>query len=305
MKLDHSQIQEIFNLHNKGLSSRKIAKALGIGKSSVNDNLAKYKPKDSKPRICFVDIETSYSTAAVFGRWNVNVGHDNIIEEGGQLISIAWKLLGDKEVQSLVMTPTEAVTRNDERLVAALYDIFEDSDFVCAHFGKGFDIPVFKTRLALHGFNNPKAVKVIDTKQIAARLKFPSNKLDSLADYFNLGRKKETGGITLWKRCMQGDEEALETMRVYNEQDVELLEGVYLQLRAFDTSAPNLGLYYNDDKVRCPACGSGKVETTGNTVTTSVSHYLELLCDDCGHRSRMKQVITSKDKRKSLLTTAR
>jgi uncharacterized Zn finger protein len=64
----------------------------------------------------------------------------------------------------------------------------------------------------------------------------------------------------------------------------------------------NAALYYDDDKTRCRVCGSSDVEPTGRNVTTSVSIFAELRCNDCGAVHRTRTTTASKEKRKSLIT---
>jgi transcription elongation factor Elf1 len=91
-------------------------------------------------------------------------------------------------------------------------------------------------------------------------------------------------------------------MRDYNVQDVELLYKVYHQIKHFDNKAPNMATYYQDDKERCPVCGSEHVELTGNTILTNLSKFEEVHCTSCGARSRKRTNLLEKDKRKSLLS---
>ncbi|HNU61925.1 MAG TPA: hypothetical protein PKL04_06980, partial [Methanofastidiosum sp.] len=158
-----------------------------------------------------------------------------------------------------------------------------------------------KARLALHRMPMHKTVKVIDTYKISKGMRFNSRKLDSLADYFNAGRKVTHEGINLWIRCMNGDPEALNDMRVYNEQDVVLLEEVYNCIKAYDNNPVNLGQYFNDNEQHCPVCGSTDIASTGNLVYTQVSSFDEVRCNSCGHRSRKRTQRNSKDKRSNLL----
>lgn len=308
MKLSQQQINDVIYLKNQGLSSRFIANLLGVSKTAVNDNYKKHFTSlgytDSKPRILVFDVETLPSVVATFGRYNVNVAHDNVIEEGGQIVSAAWSWIGKEKIHSSVMTQEEIASRDDSRVVADLFDAFEESDVVVAHFGKGFDMKVFKTRLTLNSYPVHKSVKVVDTKQIASTMKFNSNKLDSLCDYYGIERKKSTGGIKLWIDCLRADEDALKVMQEYNIQDVKILKQLYLNLRAFDKNPPNLGVYYNDGMNHCPACGSTELSTTGNTSSTNLNSYQEVLCMDCGHRSRHRKGITTKAKRNLQLASA-
>lgn len=322
MKHSQETIQQIKEMKMIGLSSRVIAKELGVGKSTVNDVWNKflnetqvelqYNPEDvafpkkkDGPKILFFDLESTPSIVATFGRWKQNIGTESVLREGGFLLSACWKYLGDNSVTKMVLNSKEAVNGDDTRIVCGLYEAFEAADLVVAHNAARFDVPLFKTRLISHGMPPPKTVKVVDTLQIAKGLRFNSNKLDSLGNYLDVGRKVETTGISLWIRCMAGDEQALQDMVDYNEQDVVLLERVYMRLRAFDTRPANAGHFFEDDTARCPVCGSHDVEYTGNSVYTPVSEFAEVVCNDCGHRSRTRQAKNSKEKRNSLLITAR
>ena len=575
MKLPEDKVKEILRLKEQGLSSRQIASMLDVGKTTVNDWVArssifKEEPK-KQPRLLVFDVEVFPSIAATFGRFNQTIGHNNVIREGGAIVSAAWKWYGDTDVTSVVMTPEEAVNDDDTRVVCELYEVFEQADAVIGHncvekntkiltknlewvpayslkegdevfavdevydpykrswnnlslkgsrrrrkikiakvisnhievkpcvkvhlsngdsivttkdhfwlatsertrdlkwiksenlkigykvkkffnvwekdisyesgwlsgfisgegslkktrsgsvagiqicqragktweyakscfnllgyklskdrikqggigkrdclyadllggkfktlellgkidvqrlkdnidysnlgalsstsnesidwvyvtkiedvadnevsvlsttektfFANGyvmhncnsFDLPVFKARLALHRMPMHKTVKVIDTYKISKGMRFNSRKLDSLADYFNAGRKVTHEGINLWIRCMNGDPEALNDMRVYNEQDVVLLEEVYNCIKAYDNNPVNLGQYFNDNEQHCPVCGSTDIASTGNLVYTQVSSFDEVRCNSCGHRSRKRTQRNSKDKRSNLL----
>lgn len=316
-KYTDEQKANIESLNNAGLSARKIANQLGLSKSGVvyylgsleveGYSVRKSVPKaDSNPkqgpRILLFDLESTPSIAAVFGRFKQNVGLNAVISEGGWLLSAAWKFLGDADVSSIVLTPEEALKADDSRIVATLYELFERSDWVVAHNGNSFDVPLFRTRLVMHNFPMHKAVKQVDTLQIAKKLKFNSNRLDGLAQQIGLSRKLENSGMPLWLDCMQGKQDALKTMQEYNEQDVALLEEVYLKLRGFNTKTPNAAHYHDDDKIRCQVCGSDDVEYTGNSVFTAASEFKEVKCNSCGSRSRTRQNSMTSEKRKSLLT---
>lgn len=319
-------ISKIVELKHKGLSSRAIAEELGISKTSVNETYNRWSQgiltndypdgeleyqeignqffRERGPRILFFDLESTPSIVATFGRWKQNIGTESVLREGGYLLSACWKFYGDENVTRMVLTPEEAKAGDDVRIVCGLFEAFEQADIVVAHNAVKFDVPLFKTRLISNNMPPPKAVKVVDTLQIAKTLRFNSNKLDSLGNYLNVGRKIETTGISLWIRCMNGDKEALESMVTYNEQDVVLLENVYKKLRAFDKRPANAGHYYHDEHSRCPVCGSDEVEETGNVVYTAVSSFAEVVCNDCGHRSRTRQALNSKHDRAKLLVPA-
>lgn len=299
MKYTNDIIQEVLALYKLGYSSRNISLELfgtKTRKSSVNDIINRYgralnepySVQKGEPKILLLDLETSPTIAAVFGRYDINLSQANIIREGGFLFSAAWKFLGDKEVTGVVMTPEEVSCSDDSRIVANLYEVIQIADIVVGHNLNRFDIKVFRTRCLLNNFPPPKTVKTADTLTMAKRLKFDSNKLDSLGSVLGVGRKIENSGMSLWVKCLEGNEEALQEMLRYNKQDVALLQDVYLKLRAFDTKHPNLNVFYDDGEDRCTVCGSLHIHPTGHSVFTQHSEYAEYACGDCGSRSKLK-----------------
>lgn len=308
MKLNDKQKEWIKHYNTMGLSSREIERRTGISKSAINYFLngresSKESLPTSGPRILLFDLESTPSIVAAFKRWKVNIGSESVIREGGHLLSACYKFLGDSKITKQVLTPKEAKEGNDARIVAQLYEVVEQADILVAHNCNAFDYPLFRTRLLDNGMPPPKTVKLIDTLKIAKSLKFNSNKLDSLGHYLNVGRKMPTEGMKLWLDCMEGDKEALKKMVDYNEQDVILLEEVYLKLRAFDTNPVNAGQYHSDGEQHCPVCGSTDLTETGNNVYTQVSQFEEVVCGDCGHRSRTRKPLNDKTHRSNLLIT--
>jgi transposase-like protein len=323
MKYDDATRENILNFLQAGISSRSIAEILGISKSGVNDFIAglkkkatqvhtfgeitqpvkKKKIKPRKLKVLFFDLENAPSVVVAFQRFNVNLSPDHILEEGGWLLSAAWSWGHSNAVHGAVLTPAEALARDDSRIVAELYEQIEQADIVVAHHGDNFDVPLFKTRCLKNGFNPPKILKTVDTVKMARRLKFNSNKLDSIGNYLEAGRKVKHSGISLWVDCMNAVPSALKNMLTYNKQDVRLLKEVYYDMLPFDNRHPNVGQFYDDGEVHCPSCGGTDLSITGNVVSTNVSQYTELVCGDCGHRSRTRKAINSKEHRKLQLSS--
>ena len=307
MKLNETQKEWIEYYSNLGYSSREIERRTGVSKSAcnyfLNGRATPQVPQKDGPRVLLFDLESAPSIVAAFGRFKVNVPQDAVVKEGGSLISVCYKFLGDNKVTKLVQTPKEAKAMDDSRLVAELYVAFEEANIIVAHNLDRFDLPLFKTRLLANGFPPPPTVKTVDTLKIAKSMRFSSNKLDSLGSYLELGRKVDHEGIKLWLDCMNGDKKSLDKMLAYNEQDVLLLEKIYLKIRAFDTKPANAGQYFKDSEVHCPVCGSTDLTPTGNSVYTSVSEFPEVECNDCGHKSRTRSTTSTKETRSKLLLT--
>lgn len=253
-----------------------------------------------KPKILFLDVESTPDVAVTFKRFKANMSQEHILQEGGWLLSIAYAF-NEGEVISSSLTPSQACANDDSQLVAELWCAIEEADMIVAHNLDRFDMPLFKARCVINGFAPPKRVKQIDTLKLAKQMKFQSNRLDSLGYVLGEGSKIKHSGIDLWVKCMEGDLTSLQAMEEYNRQDVVLLRNVYHRLKAFDNNHPNAALYTEGDEVACRVCGSHDVRATANQIQAGSSLFSEVICNDCGARSRLRQGNTSKDKRKSLL----
>lgn len=304
---------EYTNLIASGYSQREAALIMGIPRTTLQDRLKKMfeeevpeqggKVKGQGPRILLFDIESAPSLAYVWGRWKQNVSGNQVEREGSYMLTASWKWLGEDEVHgAFAKDPVNGI---DDNLCSLLYEAIEHSDAIVGHNLNNFDYPILNARLVQNGFPPLKTVKKIDTLAIAKKnFRFNSNKLDELGKYLGVGRKMDTGGFELWHKTVTGDNEAFCKMLDYNKQDVLLLEKVYLRLRAFDSNPQaNAAHYYEDNLHRCPVCGSSNVLESGNATYTPVSKFVEMLCSDCGHRSRKRQTINDKEKRQAILVT--
>lgn len=247
------------------------------------------------PEILLFDIETSPMKAYVWRRWKENISLDQTISEW---FMICWsaKWVGNKEIYSDRLTRDEILEENDKRITGSLWKLLDEADIVVAHNGKRFDVPKMNSRFIIHGLPPCSPYKQVDTKEISAKIfGFSSNKLDALATYFGFPNKDETD-FDLWKRCLEGDENALIYMEKYNKKDVQILEKVYIKLRPWATRHPNAGLYISSDKPVCPVCGSTHIEETPDNVYTHASRFKVYRCTDCGAlaRSRHNNFINKK-----------
>ena len=312
MKYSECIQNAIKDFSNMGFSGRKIAKMLDLSKSGVNDYLRTLIENDRTqienvkgPRILIIDVETAAATAMTFGRFKINLSQDNIVDEGGWILCASWRWLGEETNHSIHLNSTEVALQDDSRIVERMIELLDEADAIVAHNGCSFDHKVIQTRATFHGYAKLPTVKVLDTLLLARRyLRLPSNKLDSIGEYFGLGRKIDTGGIRLWKEVQQGSVQAMKDMVEYCQQDVDLLHDVYVKLRHLGTAgnAFNAALYYNDDKMRCNVCGSDELTPTERKVSTTVSQFDEYFCNSCGSLHKTRKSSVSKSKRSTLLS---
>lgn len=244
----------------------------------ANFFLGNYKPlKDSvkfasEPRLLYFDLETSPSLGFVWGKYEQNVIE---FEKEWYIMSLAYKWEGEKT--RVVALPDFYLYKknpeDDSKIVTLLWMLFDHADYIIAHNAKNFDWKKANTRFVELGLRPPSPYKVLDTKQIAKKyFMFNSNKLDDLGKDLGIGRKVETGGYDLWRKCIQGDKKAWAKMKLYNKGDVELLYKLWKRLLPWT----------QETLIRkgCPKCG-GELEKRGLRKTIG-NAYQRYACQSCG-----------------------
>lgn len=238
------------------------------------------------PRILLFDLETAPLKAFVFNLWKQNISWDHTLS---QWYILAWsaKWLYSDETYCAHLTSEEAKNEDDSRILRALWDLIDEADIVVTHNGNRADIPWMNTRFILNGMKPPTPYFSVDTCEIARKqFAFSSNKLDALAEYFGIPHKLDTD-FDLWRRCTEGDEEALEYMSEYNVKDTQILEEVYLRLRPWIKGHPNCGNFIDSEIPVCSTCGSSNLERlAGQYYYTSVGKYALYRCNHCGATCR-------------------
>lgn len=236
-------------------------------------------------KILLLDIESSPNTAHVWGLWQQNVSINQLMESS-YVLCYAAKWLGDEEV-----TFDSVHQSKPKTMLKGIHGLLNDADAVVHYNGTKFDIPTLNKEFLLHSFNPPSPYKQIDLLRVVrSNFRFPSNKLDYVAQRLNLGKKHEHEGHELWVKCMNGDKDAWKRMEQYNIQDVVLLESLYNALRPWIKSHPNHNLF-TDDHV-CPNCASTRLQKRG-TAISSTGTYQRYQCAACGTWSQSTKTVKS------------
>ena len=208
-------------------------------------------------KILLLDIESSPNVAHVWGLWQQNVGINQLMESS-YVLCWAAKWLGEDEP---IMFDSVHQSK-PKKMLKGIYDLLNDADAVIHYNGTKFDIPTLNKEFLLHSFTPPSPYKQIDLLRVArSQFRFPSNKLDYVAQRLGLGKKTAHSGMELWTKCMAGDDSAWKVMEKYNKQDVTLLENVYHRILPWIKHHPNYNLY-SDGHV-CPTCSSTKLHKRG------------------------------------------
>lgn len=237
--------------------------------------------KGGKPRVLLYDLETSPYVGFTWGKWEQNV--IQFVSER-QIISFAWKWLGEKDVHVCSLPDFKGYKKdpkNNKELVRKLHSLFEEADINVGHNVVEFDDKVSNTDFLLHGLPPPPPHKCVDTlKVLRSKFAFSSNKLDDACGRLNLGRKVKHAGFEMWLGCLNGDPKSWAMLREYNKGDVLLLEKLYLKLRPWMTNHPSM-IPTDRAIFSCPRCESKNLHCRG-WVRTLPGDKQRLQCQDCG-----------------------
>lgn len=262
-----------------------------------------YETERQLPNILLIDIETAPMNVYVWKMWKQDV-HDHQIERDWFCLTWSAKWLFDDKIYSNRLTPEEALDCNDERIMVDLWPLLDKANIVIAHNANGFDIPRVNMRFLYHGLTPTSGYQVIDTLTVLRKnFGFSSNKLDYVAKTLGIPAKIDDGGFENWIAAMKGEESALIKMEKYNRNDVVILEDVYMKIRPWIKSHPNVNLYNDYVGEACPNCGSSSVKETNKYYYTQVGRYEIVRCSTCGALGRRRVSTVDKDKRKSLLVS--
>lgn len=239
-------------------------------------------------KILLLDIETAPNLAYVWKLWDENVGLDMLIQSHYMLCWSA-KWLGSDEIHF-----ASKQKFNTRQMLKPLHALLDEADAVIHYNGKRFDIPHINREFITNGFVPPSPYKQIDLLETVKRqFRFPSNKLQHVAQQFGLAGKVKHDGFSLWVGCIENDQASWEKMQEYNIQDVVLLEQVYDKLLPWIKGHANHSIH-NTGELVCPHCGSAHVQKRGFTHTLA-STFQRYQCKGCGTWFKDNVILNRKD----------
>lgn len=229
-------------------------------------------------KILLLDIETSPNTAHVWGLWQQNVSINQLMESSYVLCYAAKWLNSDEMLFDSVQQS------KPKAMLKGIHGLLNEADAVVHYNGTKFDIPTLNKEFLLHRYSPPSPYKQIDLLRVVrSQFRFPSNKLDYVAQRLGLGQKHAHEGHELWVKCMNGDKDAWKRMADYNIQDVILLEDLYNTLLPWIKNHPNKNLH--SDNPCCPTCGDTHLQKRG-TAISATGTYQRYQCRACGSWSQ-------------------
>jgi predicted nucleic-acid-binding Zn-ribbon protein len=256
-----------------------------------------------EPRILFWDIEScpnTYAQIGVLPEYSGDRPGLTLKADVNSLMCFGYKFLGDKKSSCINVWDTVRGRKDindDLDILKASREILESADLIVTHYGKGFDLKFFNTRLLIRGLKPLPDIPHVDTKMLASsKLFMMKNRLDYLAEKLGTARKVDNGGWGLWlrlshssqkgPRCPSAEQTRKDKalMTKYCKGDVEALEKLFLKLRPFAKGIPNYNLFKEGGPTVCPSCGSTNVHKNG-TRATRTGRKVRLRCNDCGSSS--------------------
>lgn len=301
------------------LTNSQIARKIGCSKRSVRRHAGPYASRLQKffgitpeqlkregAKILLFDIETAPMEVYVWSlRQHGWIYPSNIIKDWSILTWSAKWLFSD-QIFSARVSAEEAQQRKDGSVVMELWKLLDEADIIVAHNGAKFDVRRMNARFALNGMTPPMPYRIIDTLRVAKRqFDFSSFKLDYINQLFGLDQKDHPGYDT-WKLAVSGGrpaDDALDSMRGYCDNDVRILEELYVQIRPWIKGHPNIGLYIDTTGSACTNCGNTNLDWGGKYYTPA-GRYLAFRCRNCGAVGRSRNTDISTEERKKVCLSA-
>lgn len=237
-------------------------------------------------KVLAIDLEVAPSRVWCYGLYKPKVVK---VDQPPVLLAFSWKWLGEKKTHGLTILDKGTVDRFDDgRLVKELWKLLDECNVAVAFNGRAFDFKMVNTFFVRHNMTPPTPYKVFDPIQVAwSQFRFDCNKLDYLGKLLlGVGKTKQTYG-DCWEDLLLGEskkvrKQASETMKIYCNRDVELLEKVYEKLLPWSDNHPNMALLAGNPNI-CPRCGNStdfKIKAYRRTGTQV--NGIQYQCKHCG-----------------------
>lgn len=228
-------------------------------------------------KILVLDIETKPATAYVWRLFDETVGLEQLIAPS-QIIAVGAKWYGRPTMYYKdVWKKGRGKDGSRGGMLCMAHDLMSQADAIVTFNGDKFDIPKLVGEFAEVGLPPLPPIASIDVRKTTSKMGYTSGKLAHVAPLLGCGSKRENSGFRLWREYLEGDPAARKEMRLYNLQDVRVLEDVYTKVRPFIKTHP----YLAGDRGLCPHCGSSKVHRKG--VRRTKSFWIDRLhCQNCG-----------------------
>lgn len=244
-----------------------------------------------KPKVLVLDIETAPMHVRVWGMFKQRISPKQVIHDW-YIICWSGKWLNEPEIFGDCVTPEETRRRYDpdetrevdDRVTQSVWEMINEADAVIAHNGDRFDLRKIRARWIVRNQDLPSPWVSIDTLKITQReFGFSSHKQEYITKFLKLSEKLDTE-YQMWIDCEGGNQKALDKMFKYCRGDVVGLEDMFLRIRKYAHSLPNMALFTDlSDGQACGNCTSTDLDWSGEyDYTTPSNRYSAFQCNSCG-----------------------
>lgn len=226
-------------------------------------------------KILFLDIETTPINAYTWGLWQQNVAISQIVEST-EMMCFGARWYGEKNVIF-----KSVYHDGKEEMLKTIHELLDEADVLVGWNSQAFDSKHIKREFIENEMLPPSPYKELDLMRVVKdQFKFPSNKLDYVAQKLKVGQKVKHSGFDLWLGCMANNPKSWREMKKYQIQDVNLLIDLYEKLRPWIKHHPHRAMYGATAQC-CSVCGSTRLQSRG-TAKTIIAVYQRYQCQDCG-----------------------
>lgn len=252
--------------------------------------------KIRKPRIISFDLEVSPALGYYYPpTWETGILKT---KERQRLMSFAWQVVGEKKIHARNLSHMDTYKVdpfNDKLLTIELHKVMSSADILLGQNSDQFDVKMANYFFIMNGLAPIPPTKYIDTKKVAKRyFRFQNNTLDNLGEELGFGGKTQITYKDLWVPAfLEGDKKSWKLMDTYCKNDVDKTTKIYLKMRPFMRSHPNLARITGEYD-SCPRCGGFDYRIKAYR-TTDVSRYHQYYCNTCEGYFTDRKAITEAD----------
>ncbi len=270
------ELSEFLNVTKRTIRNYAKELNLGIKVSELIDD-----------KIMVYDIETSRAEATVWWTGKQYINHKQLRTEP-KIISVAWKWIGEDEVQSLTWDNDHC----DKKMLQLFLKEYNNASMVIGQNNNSFDNKWINTRAAKHKLRVDRYVKSFDIYRMAKRyFRIPSFSMAYMAKYFGLTLKQSHEGIYMWDMIEYGtpseQKEYLQKMVDYNKGDIVTTEELYMTLKPYFGSVTNNAVKQGLPKWACPVSGSTDIKLLKTIFTEQGTVQRILFCNESQHQYKV------------------
>jgi hypothetical protein len=234
----------------------------------------------NKPRILFYDLETAPVKAWIWRTGEQYVNHSMIVEgERFEIITIAWKWLGEKKVHCLDWGKDQ----NSAKMLDIFVKELESADVVIGQNNLSFDDKHLNIQRLLHN-QAPIAWPTSEDmrRQIKRHFYVTSSSLEYMAKLLT-GDGKDKMHFQDWVDIITDNcPKALAKMKKYNKRDVVKTEEVWKKIQGHVQPKAHRGIIMGKGRDSCKSCGSSKLQLDGFKYSAT-GKVQRVRCKDCGY----------------------